>query len=343
MMRKTWKQILLGALTLCVLASGCGGGNGGGGTPEDPNADLPVRKKISTPVASSFKVDGRTVNIYEYTGLTFKDQILWTDTLAVDGDRIYFFGFDNKDETYRTKLRSVSFKDETLSDLKVLDERAYWRDKLVVSNGTVYDWHKQGDYKSREKKNEASYWHYYDGKTMVPTDFTGTTLIPIDQGKDVVFTQKRDYWTGILDKGTLTKGKELLTVEAIRKAGLNIKKQWADKDGLYLMGYMKNDKGENQNVVRQYSLQDGQLIQSFEGPLTKEGRGYVVTEHRVVLGQEGGIYWIYRKKDGKLLGKFKTEPELTMEILTPMKNDSILIYRRISREKGEAKLYRMDL
>jgi hypothetical protein len=69
----------------------------------------------------------------------------------------------------------------------------------------------------------------------------------------------------------------------------------------------------------QYSLQDGQLIQSFEGPLTKEGRGYVVTEHRVVLGQEGGIYWIYRKKDGKLLGKFKTEPKLTMEILTPMK------------------------
>ena len=124
---------------------------------------------------------------------------------------------------------------------------------------------------------------------------------------------------------------------------LNIKKQWADKDGLYLMGYMKNDKGENQNVVRQYSLQDGQLIQSFEGPLTKEGRGYAVTEHRVVLGQEGGIYWIYRKKDGKLLGKFKTEPKLTMEILTPMKNDSILIYRRISREKGEAKLYRMDL
>ena len=59
-MRKTWKQILLGALTLCVLASGCGGGKGGGGTPEDPNADLPVRKKISTPVASSFKVDGRT-------------------------------------------------------------------------------------------------------------------------------------------------------------------------------------------------------------------------------------------------------------------------------------------
>ena len=184
-MRKTWKQIQLGALTLCVLASGCGGGNGGGGnggggTPEDPNADLPVRKKISTPVASSFKVDGRTVNIYEYSGLTFKDQILWTDTLAVDGDRIYFFGFDTKDETYRTKLRSVSFKDETLSDLKVLDERAYWRDKLVVSNGTVYDWHKQGDYQSREKKNEASYWHYYDGKTMVPTDFTGTTLIPID-------------------------------------------------------------------------------------------------------------------------------------------------------------------
>ena len=85
-MRKTWKQILLGALTLCVLASGCGGGKGGGGTPEDPNADLPMRKKISTPVASSFKVDGRTVNIYEYTGLTFKDQILWTDTLAVDGD-----------------------------------------------------------------------------------------------------------------------------------------------------------------------------------------------------------------------------------------------------------------
>ena len=126
-MRKTWKQILLGALTLCVLASGCGGGNGGGGnggggTPDDPNADLPVRKKISTPVASSFKVDGRTVNIYEYTGLTFKDQILWTDTLVVDGDRIYFFGFDTKDETYRTKLRSVSFKDETLSDLKVLDE-----------------------------------------------------------------------------------------------------------------------------------------------------------------------------------------------------------------------------
>ena len=152
---KGMEQILLGALTLCVLASGCGGGNGGGGTPEDPNADLPVRKKISTPVASSFKVDGRTVNIYEYTGLTFKDQILWTDTLAVDGDRIYFFGFDNKDETYRTKLRSVSFKDETLSDLKVLDERAYWRDKLVVSNGTVYDWHKQGDYKSREKKNES--------------------------------------------------------------------------------------------------------------------------------------------------------------------------------------------
>jgi hypothetical protein len=69
-----------------------------------------VRKKISTPVASSFKVDGRTVNIYEYTGLTFKDQILWTDTLAVDGDRIYFFGFDTKDETYRTKLRSVSFQ-----------------------------------------------------------------------------------------------------------------------------------------------------------------------------------------------------------------------------------------
>ena len=178
---------------------------------------------------------------------------------------------------------------------------------------------------------------------LFPTDFTGTTLIPIDQGKDVVFTQKRDYWTGTLDKGTLTKGKELLTAEAIRKAGLNIKKQWADKDGLYLMGYMKNDKGENQNVVRQYSLQDGQLIQSFEGPLTKEGRGYAVTEHRVVLGQEGGIYWIYRKKDGKLLGKFKTEPKLTMEILTPMKNDSILIYRRISREKGEAKLYRMDL
>ena len=76
-------------------------GKRGGGTPEDPNADLPVRKKISTPVASSFKVDGRTVNIYEYTGLTFKDQILWTDTLAVDGDRIYFFGFDTKDETYR--------------------------------------------------------------------------------------------------------------------------------------------------------------------------------------------------------------------------------------------------
>ena len=78
---------------------------------------------------------------------------------------------------------------------------------------------------------------------MVPTDFTGTTLIPIDQGKDVVFTQKWDYWTGILDKGTLTKGKELLTVEAIRKAGLNIKKQWADKDGLYLMGYMKKRQG----------------------------------------------------------------------------------------------------
>ena len=146
------EQILLGALTLCVLASGCGGGKGGGGTPEDPNADLPVRKKISTPVASSFKVDGRTVNIYEYTGLTFKDQILWTDTLAVDGDRIYFFGFDTKDETYRTKLRSVSFKDETLSDLKVLDERAYWRDKLVVSNGTVYDWHKQGIIKVVKRK-----------------------------------------------------------------------------------------------------------------------------------------------------------------------------------------------
>ena len=176
---------------------------------------------------------------------------------------------------------------------------------------------------------------------MVPTDFTGTTLIPIDQGKDVVFTQKWDYWTGILDKGTLTKGKELLTVEAIRKAGLNIKKQWADKDGLYLMGYTKNDKGEEYNVVRQFSLENGQLLQSFEGPPTKEGRGYAVTEHRVVMGQKGGIYWIYNKKDGKLLGKFKTEPKLTMEILTPMKNDSILIYRRINRD--EAKLYRMDL
>lgn len=341
MMRKTWKQILLGALALCVLASGCDKGNGGGGNPDDPNADLPVRKKISTPATSSFKVDGRTVNIYEYTGLSFKDQILWTETLAVDGDRIYFFGFDNKDKTYRTKLRSVSYQDEKLSDLKVLDERADWRYRLAISNGLVYDWHKQGDYKSRGKKNEAAYWHYYDGKTMVPTNLTDMTLIPIDQGKDVVYTQHWDYWTGTLDKGTVTKGKEILPIAEVRKAGLSIKKQWADKDGLYLMGYIKNDKGENQNVVRQYSLQDGKLIQSFAGPPTKEGHGYVVTEHRVVLGQEGGIYWIYRKKDGKLLGKFKTEPKLTMEILTPMKNDSVLIYRRISR--SEAKLYRMDL
>ena len=338
-MKITWKQTLLGALTLCVLASGCGG-SGGGGTPEKPKSDLPERKKISTSVASSFKVDGRTVNIYEYTGLTFKDQTLWTEKLAVDGDRIYFFGFDNKDKTYRTKLRSVSYKDEKLSDLKVLDGRANWRYRLVVSNGTVYDWHKKGDYNSI-KTNSPDCWHYYDGKTMVPTDLRGMTLVPIDQGKDVVYTEGSDYWIGTLDKGKLTKGKKLLSGTEAKKDGLSLKGQWADKDGFYLMGYLKNDKGGYYNVVRQFSLKDGKLLQTVEGPPTEESRGFAVTEHRVVLGQKGGIYWIYSKKDGKLLGKAQTEPKLTMEILTPMKNDSILIYRRINR--SEAKLYRMDL
>ena len=340
-MKKNWKAAFLAglSLSLCLSLAGCLGG-GGGGTPGKPKSELPERKKISTPVASSFKVDDRTVNIYEYTGLTFRDQTLWTETLAVDGDRIYFFGFDNKEKTYRTKLRSVRYQDETLSDLKVLDGRALWRHRLVVSNGTVYDWHKKGDYKTTRDKS-PEFWHYYDGKAMVATNLTGMSLIPIDQEKDVVYTQGANYWIGTLDKGNLTQGKQFLSGEEIRKAPINLKKRWADKNGLYLMGYTKNDKGEEYNVVRQFSLENGQLLQSFEGPPTKEGRGYAVTEHRVVMGQKGGIYWIYNKKDGKLLGKFKTEPKLTMEILTPMKNDSILIYRRINRD--EAKLYRMDL
>ena len=74
-MKKNWKAALLAGLSLCLFLAGCGGA-GGGGTPAKPKSDLPERKKISTPVASSFKVDGRTVNIYEYTGLTFKDQTL---------------------------------------------------------------------------------------------------------------------------------------------------------------------------------------------------------------------------------------------------------------------------
>lgn len=336
-MKKNWKSALLVGLSFCLLLAGCD--SGGGGTLGNAQSDLPERGKISTPVAASFNVDGRDVNIYEYTGLTFKDQTLWTKTLAVDGDQIYFFGFDNKDKNYRTKLRSVRFQDETLSDLKVLDERANWRDKLVVSDGTVYDWHSKGDY-NQEEKTSSSYWHYYDGKAMVPTDL-GMSLTAIDQGKNVIYVQGPDYWLGTLDKGTFTKEKKLVSVMDVKKDGLTIKARWADKDGFYLMGDLKNDKGDYYNVIRQYSLNDGQLLQTFEGPPMKEGRGYAVTEHRVVMGQEGGIYWIYNKKDGKLLGKAQTEPKLTMEILTPMKNDSILIYLRISR--SEAKLYRMDL
>ena len=80
-MKKNWKAALLAGLSLCLFLAGCGGGR----TPAKPKSDLPERKKISTPVASSFKVDGRTVNIYEFTGLTFKDQTLWTEKLAVDG------------------------------------------------------------------------------------------------------------------------------------------------------------------------------------------------------------------------------------------------------------------
>lgn len=335
-MKKSWKSVLLAGLSLCMLLAGCGGG---GGTPQKPKSDLPERKKLSTPVAANFKVDGRDVNIYEYTGLIFKDQTLWTETLAVNGDRIYFFGFDNKDKAYRTKLRSVRYKNETLSDLAVLDERATWRYRLVVSNGTVYDWHQKGDY-GKEKNPSPYYWHYYDGKTMVPTNLV-MSLTAIDQGKDVIYIQGTDYWTGTLDKGTITKGKKLFSRVEAGKDGLSIKAQWADKDGFYLMGYRKNDQGEYYNLVRQYSLKDGQLLQTFEGPPSKGGGGYAVTEHRVVLGEEGGKYWIYSKKDGKLLGKGQTEPKLSAEILTPMKNDSILIYRRINR--SEAKLYRMDL
>lgn len=56
-MKKNWKAALLAGLSLCLFLAGCGGG-GGGGTPAKPKSDLPERKKISTPVASSFKVDG---------------------------------------------------------------------------------------------------------------------------------------------------------------------------------------------------------------------------------------------------------------------------------------------
>ena len=338
-MKIAWKQTLMSVLALCFMASGCGGGGGGETPAQKPKSDLPVRKEISTPVASSFKVDGRTVNIYEYTGLTFKDQTLWTQSLAVDGDRIYFFGFDNKDKEYRTKLRRVHYKDETLSGLAVLDERANWRDRIVVSDGKVYDWHRKGDY-SKEKKSSASFWHYYDGKAMVATDLT-TSMTAIGQGKKVVYVAGPNYCLGTLDKGSIIKEKELMPVMEVKKDGFNIKGHWADKDGFYLMGYLKNDKGENTNMVRQYSLDDGKLLQTFDGPPTKEGHGFAVTEHRVVMGQEGGRYWIYSKKDGKLLGKAQTEPKLTMEILAPMKDDSILIYRRLNR--SEAKLYRMDL
>ena len=133
-MKKNWKAAFLAglSLSLCLSLAGCLGG-GGGGTPGKPKSELPERKKISTPVASSFKVDDRTVNIYEYTGLTFRDQTLWTETLAVDGDRIYFFGFDNKEKNIpdQTPVRQVPGRDTQRP------EGAGWTGPLEAQTGGV--------------------------------------------------------------------------------------------------------------------------------------------------------------------------------------------------------------
>ena len=181
-----------------MRASGCGGGNTG--KPDSAKTFLPEREKISTPVAASFNLNGRDVNIYEYTGLTFNNQSLWTKSLAVTDDTIYFFGTDRSDPVYQTKLRSVHYKGETLSDLKDLDPQADMRDHLMISNGLVYEFLLKGDYKKKKKKGDRPSWHYYDGTQVVPTDLKNM-IASIDGSKDVIYDRGKEYWTGTLDKG----------------------------------------------------------------------------------------------------------------------------------------------
>lgn len=323
-----------------MRASGCGGGNTG--KPDSAKTFLPEREKISTPVAASFNLNGRDVNIYEYTGLTFNNQSLWTKSLAVTDDTIYFFGTDRSDPVYQTKLRSVHYKGETLSDLKDLDPQADMRDHLMISNGLVYEWRLKGDYKKTGKKGDRPSWHYYDGTQVVPTDLKNM-IASIDGSKDVIYDRGKEYWTGTLDKGTLTPGRKVTDIAQIKADkfdffGISL---WADKDGMYIFGTMKNDKGESYNVIRQFSLKDGSLLHAFEGPLNKNSGSWAVTGHCVVLGEKGGTYWVYNKQDGTLMGKGQTKPALTPYLMVPMKNDSILIYREVSGT--EVKLYRMDL
>jgi hypothetical protein len=335
-MKNTWKKVLLAGLSATLFLAGCGGGN----PDKTKKSDLPTRKKISTPIAATFKVKDRESQIYEYTGLTFKDRTIMTEIMGATDNTIYFFGYDPKVKKYTHVLRQIRYKDEKISDMKVIDPRAAWTSRMFISNGTVYDFHKPGDYANEPKgKKSSAYWHYYDGHTMQPTKLF-KSVTPINQGKDVVYEHRFAYYSGTLDKGTITEGKKIISMSDVQKDRMIIKNTWADSDGFYLMGTKKEKDGKYFTLVRHYSM-DGKLLNTFEGPLNDNQGGYAVTEHRVVFGTKDGEFWVYNKKSGELLGKGATNPKLGSKLLVPLKNDCILMLHEVSGL--EAKLYRIDL
>lgn len=338
MMRNNWKKVFLAGLSVCLLLAGCGGGG-------EKNAGPPTRQKINTPAVASFKIKDRDVNIYEYTGVDFKDRALWTESLAVTDDSIYFFGMATGKDKGKAQLNRVHYKDEKISDFQTLDPMAFWRNKLLVSGGDVYYYRPNGSYDPEARSNKAN-WNFYDGKAVQGTDLTGS-MASIDGGKNVIYYNGKDMWaTGTLDKGKITPGQDLVSTADVNQGDINIQKVWADQDGFYVAGSVKKDDGKYYMVVRQFDNQKGTLLRTFEGPLTDNSGDSAVTEHFVVFaektkGTKGSAFQVYDKKSGTLLGTGTDATVPTGEVMVPMKNDSVLIYSRVNR--SEAKLYRMDL
>ena len=331
------KRIAAGLLTGLVsaaLITGCGGGggksSGGSGAAQNnpPKIEVPARAPVSTTPAMTFKFGETEAKVYELTGVDLKG-IIRTGRLAVLGDDIFFHTDTKHYEDKLQHMNKVTMKNETISNL--VDFGPSGDIDELATNGKVVIW------QSNRKVTEKDKIMIYDGKeAAVAGKWSGKPMGDAETGNFFV------QWGHELREQKLENGewKEIKKIiEDYQKLGAEFEKAGlhpvcVSKGEIYLSAYFPKGSGSDQDAYLIAFSKDGKELRRYEG-VKELPRDWAVTENYVVSCGKRGMFRVYERQSGKLLGEVKTS--LNPHTICTSKGNDVIAY-----DFNKKKLYRID-
>ena len=336
------KRITTGMITgllAATLLAGCGGGggkssggsggSGGNAANNPPKIETPARAPVSTAPAMTFKFGSTEAKVYELTGVDLKKDIR-TNRIVTLGDDIFFHTDSAGNEDNLGHMKKVTMKNETISNLTDLGPSGDIHE--LATNGKEVVW--PGSSKTDAKEKTV----IYNGKeTAVRGKWLGKTMGDPETGNYFVGRGPK-FMEAKLENGEWKEVKVL--VEDTRKLDQGFDRVIFNpvsvvKGELYMRYVLPKKEGEKDDTPMLAAFgKDGKMLRTYEG-VKELPRGWAVTDNYVIATGSQGIFRVYERQSGKLLGEAKIQMR-PFALWTKTGND-VIVY-----DDRAKKLYRID-